>query len=274
MNGNGRHLAFGQFLGRVLFEADARDLAVQEVAARPEHRTVPRHTHEHPHFCLLIAGSFETTTHTHNGRCGSGTLLFHPYGTTHSDRFLSPTGRCVMISLRSDVLERFGAPRLSERSIALDDAEIGFPGGRLRHELRAPDALSGTVMAGLALEMLGHVLQRAERSDLKRPGWLSGAVAFLRESATDPVRVADVAEVVGVHPVHLARVFRRHLDLSPGEYLRRARVRAAMKLLERTAEPLATIAVRAGFCDQSALTKAFHRELGTTPAAYREAVRR
>lgn len=178
----------------------------------------------------------------------------------------------MMISLAPGMIGQFGVPRLSERSIALDDAELGFPGSRIRHELRTPDAFSALSMEGLVLEMIGRVQARADRSDRQRPDWLTRAVAFLLEGATDPARVADVAEVVGVHPVHLARVFRRHLGLSPGEYLRRARVQTAMSLIESTREPLATVALRAGFCDQSELTKAFRRELGTTPGAYRRGV--
>lgn len=274
MNDGVLRLGFGQFLGRVVLGADGTGIAVREVAARPGFRSVPRHTHEHAHFCLVVSGSFETTTHNLQGGCRTATLLFHPAGTTHEDRFLSPTGCCLTISLGPGVIERLAAPRLSPRSIAFDDAEIGFPASRMRRELRSPDPLSAISMEGLALEMIARALARVERSDARPPAWLAHAVAFLSEAATDSVRVADVAEAAGVHPVHLARVFRRHLGLSPGEYLRRARVRAAMELVERTTEPLATIAIRSGFCDQSELTKAFRRELGTTPAAFRQAVRR
>lgn len=265
-------LGFGQFLGRVQLGLESDGIAVRELAARPAHRGVPRHTHEHAHFCLVLSGVFETTTHNLEGRCGAAMLLFHPAGTTHEDRYLSPTGRCLTISFGPDVLERFGLPRLPGRSVALHDARIGFPGSRMRRELRAPDSFTEITLEGLTLEMVGRVQTCVERCGSRRPAWLARAVAFLRECATEPARVSDVAEEAGVHPVHLARVFRKHLGLSPGEYLRRARVQAAMELVEQTSGPLATIALRAGFCDQSALTRAFGRELGTTPAAYRRAL--
>lgn len=265
-------LGFGQFLGRVQLGLESDGIAVRELAARPAHPGVPRHTHEHAHFCLVLSGVFATTTHNLEGRCGAAMLLFHPAGTTHEDRYLSPTGRCLTISLGPDVTDRFGVPRLPERSLALHDAEIGFPGSRMRCELRAPDSLTELSLEGLTLELIGRVQRGSERLGSGRPAWLARAVACLRECATAPARVTDIAEEAGVHPVHLARVFRKHLGLSPGEYLRRARVQAAMELVEQTSEPLATIALRAGFCDQSALTRAFGRELGTTPAAYRRVV--
>lgn len=268
-DGGALRLGFGQFLGRERLADEGDGIAVREIAARPAHRGVPRHTHEHAHFCLVVSGTFETTTHNHSGNCGAGTVLFHPSATTHEDGYLSPSGACLMVSLAPAVIERFGAPRLPERSVALHDAAIGFPGSRMRRELHASNRLSELAVEGLALEMVTAVLGRAEQLGTGRPDWLSRAVAYLRDAATAPARVSDVAAEADVHPVHLARVFRRHLGLSPGEYLRRARVQSALDLIERTGEPLATIAFRTGFCDQSEMTRAFRRELGTTPGAYR-----
>lgn len=273
VHGGAARLDFGEFLGRTLHSTQGTALAVREMAGHPP-GGVPRHTHDHAHFCLVVSGPYQTATRNFTGQCDGWALLYHPAGTTHEDRFLGPGGRSLMVSLGADLLEALGNPRLSKESLTVDDAEVGFPGSRMRRELRVPDRLSMLTLEGLALEMIGCVLARAERSEARRPRWLTRAVAFLRESATDPARVVDVANVVGVHPVHLARVFRRHLGLSPGEYLRRVRVREAMRLAERTPQPLATIAVRAGFCDQSEMTKAFRRELDTTPGAYRRAVRR
>ena len=266
-------LGLGQFFGHVLRGAEADGIVVREAAARPTHRSVPRHTHQHAHFCLVLSGTFETTAYNFRGRCGCATLLFHPAGTTHADQFRSQAGRFVTVSLAPEFLEKVDVPRLPEHSIALDDVEIGFPGARLRRELHIADSLSPPSTEGLTIELIGRLLARTERADSRRPAWLARALAFLRDRATDSVRVVDVAHAADVHPVHLARVFRRHLGLSPSEYLRRERVRAAMSLVEQTAEPLAAIAVSSGFGDQSELTKAFRRELGITPAVYRRVVR-
>ncbi|MFW6201326.1 MAG: helix-turn-helix domain-containing protein [Gemmatimonadota bacterium] len=266
-------LGFGQFYGRVVESLEVSELYVGEWTGLPP-KGAERHTHEYAHFSLVVSGAYDTTTRNLEGRCPATTLLFHPAGTTHEDRFLAADGRALQISLGSSLLETFGAPRLPDHSIAFDDAQLGFPASRIRRELRSPDRFSGIAVEGLTLEMIDRVSVRVERHDARRPPWLARAVACIRERAAEPARVADVASDVGIHPVHLARVFRRHLGLSPGEYLRRSRVRTAMELLERGTEPLATVAIRSGFCDQSALTTTFRRELDTTPGAYRRTVRR
>ena len=86
-------------------------------------------------------------------------------------------------------------------------------------------------------------------------------------------RIGDVAAEIGVHPVHLARVFRRAWGCSPGELLRWRRTDWAAELLRETARTVAQIAQEVGFVDQSHLTHAFRTRVGLTPAAYRRVFR-
>lgn len=267
-------MGFGYFFGDVTHRVDASGVSVQELGSRPSPSSVPRHTHEHAHACFVISGRFEVSTGHHRGGCPPGTLLYHPAGTTHEDRLLSRYGCCVMVSLEPDVLAAFDPPRLAARFAAIPDAELGLLGHRLRMELREPDALSEAAIEWLVLEITAHVARRTDRQEAARPGWLSRAIELIRGRGTDGLRVREVAEAVGIHPVHLARVFRRYIGLSPVEYRRRVRVQAALLRIERTREPLSWVAMAAGFCDQSEMTNAFRRELGVTPGSYRRAIRR
>jgi transcriptional regulator GlxA family with amidase domain len=68
---------------------------------------------------------------------------------------------------------------------------------------------------------------------------------------------------------HLTRVFQRELGVTPGRYVERVRVEAATLRLQRSDEPLASIARASGFGSDETMRRAFWRELSTTPAAYR-----
>jgi AraC family transcriptional regulator len=90
---------------------------------------------------------------------------------------------------------------------------------------------------------------------------------------SEPMDLAAIAAEVDIHPVHMARVFRRHFGCSPGTYLRRLRVRQACRLLTETDRPLAHVALDLGYADQSHFTRTFKRSLGVPPGEYRRLTR-
>ena len=81
--------------------------------------------------------------------------------------------------------------------------------------------------------------------------------------------MASLAADADVHPVSLARAFRRAFGCSPTAYRRRVRVRAATGLLASTALPAVEVAFAAGFADQSHMCRDVRTEFGTTPSRLR-----
>jgi AraC family transcriptional regulator len=81
--------------------------------------------------------------------------------------------------------------------------------------------------------------------------------------------VQDIANVVGVHPFHLSRVFRTVHRQTIGEYVQRLRVSYACKQLAVPEIDLAEVALAAGFADQSHFTRVFKNVTGITPGVYR-----
>lgn len=77
--------------------------------------------------------------------------------------------------------------------------------------------------------------------------------------------------VAGVHPVHLARVFRKFTGCSPAEFVRQRRLERAQVLVRDTMRPLADIAASCGYADQSHFSNVFRRETGHTPGTCRMA---
>ncbi|MEA2494953.1 MAG: hypothetical protein QOJ29_2864 [Thermoleophilaceae bacterium] len=82
-----------------------------------------------------------------------------------------------------------------------------------------------------------------------------------------------LSERAGFSVRHLTRVFQREVGVTPGRYVDAVRVETAKARLQRSDEPLATIAHAAGFGSDETMRRAFWRELSTTPAAYRERFR-
>jgi AraC family transcriptional regulator len=130
------------------------------------------------------------------------------------------------------------------------------------------DAASGLSLEALSLEIFAAAM-RVEGEGRGVPSWLAAVRESLHDRFAEPLRVASLAEAAGVHPVHLARAFRRHFGAAPGEYLRRVRLEWARDQVVRGTLSLARIALEAGFADQSHLTRAFRARFGATPARLR-----
>jgi len=82
-------------------------------------------------------------------------------------------------------------------------------------------------------------------------------------------RMPALAEELCVSPSQLAERFKRLIGLPPGRYLTRWRMQLAQRALRESAAPLSRVAETVGYGSEAAFTRAFKREVGTTPAAWR-----
>lgn len=89
------------------------------------------------------------------------------------------------------------------------------------------------------------------------------------EQFDQSISLLRIAETVGVHPAHLARMFRQHFQCTVGEYLRRVRLNHAALDLAGSSKSVVQIASEAGFYDQSHFTHTFKVHMGMTPTEYR-----
>jgi AraC family transcriptional regulator len=233
------------------------------------------HVHEAASFCLVLQGRF---THTHRGeslRCEPRSLLFYRAEEPHAEAFEAGGARCFIIELSAP-----WQARLSEldggrsRSGCLMRGPATNLAWRAYRELREPDSFASLFIEGLTLELVGEVLRQGG----SLPAGARGSTAMDRarelidSAAPGTASLAGIAAVLGMHPVHVAQAFRRAHGCSVGQYARRLRLDRACRRLATSRDPLTEIAIEAGFCDQSHMTREFRRALGTTPARYRAAV--
>ncbi len=244
-------------------------------AVYPPKLKQPRHTHSEASFSFVLAGSYlENYGRQENTRQPS-TVVFHPPQESHAVDFQSGAR---ILSVQID-FERLAYIR--ERSIVFDASTsyksetIACLGHRIHREFRQPDAVSGLAIEGLIFELLAEASRsRVAASERKSPRWLEKAREFLHDNFSESVTLEAVAEIADVHPVHLARVFRRKYDCTIGEYVRRLRVEFARRQIQATDLPFSEIALAAGFSDQSHLNKTFKSLFGFTPSEYRKTSRR
>jgi AraC family transcriptional regulator len=225
------------------------------------------HEPELPYLALVLEGSLAKSFSARTIELDTGSGVIMPAGAAHGARF-GPKGARVMI-----VKPKSASPPVGclDRLVELRARGFGWLAWRLAGELRASDAAAPLAAEGLALELLAATSRatRPDRQAGRPPAWLASAEELLRTRLRDSIGLGELADAVGVHPTHLARVFRARHGLSVGEYGRRVRLAWAAGELARGDAPLGVIATEAGFADQSHFTRAFRRYAGTTPARYR-----
>ena len=258
----------GQFYGVPQFGARGAGFDIRMLAASCGEEEVHVHTHHDAHFVLVLFGAYISSARGAPDCARSPTLIFNPPGTTHRDRFTNGLGTFVTVSVTDATFEdlRRTLP-LSTEATRLGSNDALTAAFLVAREVRG--ALDATVMESSVWELLAVAGDCACRSS-NPPGWVAHAYEAIMDRATDAgLGVGDVAADVGVHPVHLARVFREAWGCSPGELLRWRRVDRAADLLRRTGMPAAHIAAATGFVDQSHLTRAFRAVYGVAPGTYR-----
>jgi len=234
----------------------------------------PRHTHSEASFSFVLAGNYIENYGRQAQTRQPSTVIFHPPHESHAVDFQNGA-RILSVQFNS---EQFVYIR--RHSIVLDASAssrtetIARLGNRIYQEFRRPDAFSALAIEGLIFEILAEASRcKAAVGERKSPRWFKQVTEFLHANFSESIALESIAEIAAVHPVHLARVFRRQTGGTIGEYLRRLRVEFACRRISASNDSLTEIALAAGFADQSHFARTFKNQLGVTPGEYRKIAR-
>ena len=98
---------------------------------------------------------------------------------------------------------------------------------------------------------------------------LAPALAALQLNPEAVWTNADLADLVSMSVSAFERCFRRHLQTSPRQFLKRMRLGRTAASLIQTGKPISEIAIECGFSDQAHLSREFKRVFKVTPSFWR-----
>jgi AraC-like DNA-binding protein len=99
------------------------------------------------------------------------------------------------------------------------------------------------------------------------------AALWIDVHAHEPIDLDRTAGKAGLSPFHFLRMFARIIGITPHQYLIRARLRRAARLLAEGANSITDVALDTGFNDLSNFVRTFHRAAGVSPRRFRQAAR-
>ena len=231
---------------------------------------VPEHEHPVAYFALLLQGNYREPGRGDEVYFTPFTTAYQPEGTRHRGKVEACGCDFFTVEVDPRVLQENEAARaLSQPVVECDGGKLLWLMLQLYSEYcRQLDCCSMRVES-LLLESLAAASRRKFPSREEPVRW-----RIMRDKMhgefREPLRVKDLAEAAGVHPVHAARIFRRYSGRTPGEYLQQLRVQAACRMIAEDSDTLCAVAAQAGFADQSHMNRTFKRVVGTTPGAFQQ----
>ena len=99
---------------------------------------------------------------------------------------------------------------------------------------------------------------------------LNRMTGYLTEHCNEKLTLAAMAEACQVSTGDFCRFFKKHMEMTPFEYLQKCRIWNSMDAVLDKTDSMGDIAVKNGFAGASYFSETFRKEMGCSPADYRK----
>src|SRR5262245_7263165 len=213
----------------------------------------------------LVAGSILV------GYPGDEYTCTHDHARGHGDECLSfhlSQALVDAVSDRSEIWRRGGVPPLPELVVLGELARATADG---RSDVTLDEV--GLLFAARFAEVVSGRDRRpftAGKRDRRRA---VEAALWIEAHAPRPIDLESTARAVGLSAFHFLRIFGSVFGVTPHQFLVRARLRQAARLLADETRLITDVALEVGFSDLSNFVRTFHRAAGVSPRGFRRAAR-
>jgi len=223
---------------------------------------------------VVVEGSFQYRSTNGQAIMSPGSLLLGNLGQCFECGHSHGAGdRCLAFFYAPEFFERASlAGRFSHQRIppiadfapwiVQAQQAIDYP-GRVAFEELAHG------LPAAVLEILGLSQQPNSSPSAADERRISAALRFIEAHLHEPLPLERLASTAKMSEFHFLRVFKQVTQVTPHQYILRARLRKAAVQLKTRSEKVLEIALDAGFGDLSNFNHAFRAEFGVSPTRFR-----
>ena len=256
--------AYGQVVDRLDVEGAT---VFESVYNRP--MQVPCHEHAYAYITILLKGRYREPYGRGDSYFVPFSAVFHPASVRHSGIVDEQGCRFFTLELDSSWMDSMEIDVPSDSVFDWHGESILWPMLRLLREYRDGGTQSSLTMESLILEIVSAVRSKGQNAAVVPVDRWRVLLEKTHDSFRESIRIRDLATAAGIHPVHVARLFRRYAGVTPGEYLQHLRVQQACRLMQEPERSLGEIAAESGFADQSHMNRVLRRFVQCSPGTLR-----
>lgn len=175
------------------------------------------------------------------------------------------------------LVRRFGRAlsrrQMEEPRLSLCDTRLAALTGLLADALDADEPCHDLYLDGLANALLAVLFDIRQEEERRRPALsrtqLRLALDHIDMHCLEPLRLADLARLVGVSETYFSHAFKAATGVPPHRFVMQQRVRKAQAMMQTSASSIGSIAAECGFSDQAHFNRVFRQVTGLTPAVWK-----
>lgn len=247
------------------------ELTLTDTSYEPRLHLYP-HAHQDACFGFVLAGGFSEQFPDESLRYAGRSVFFRPPQLVHENRVSSAGARCFYLEVSSQWLhhvEQYSS--LPAQPVSLQTEMLERLVNCLYEQWDEMDDVAPLAIEGLACEIAAQFCRAARpKRETTPPRWLKQVQELVHSRFNESLSLGVISREVSMHPVHVAREFRRYYGSTIGEFRRKCRVDFACQRLAYSDLPIVEIALEAGFSQQPHFTSVFKRVTGLTPWRYRK----
>jgi len=227
----------------------------------------PPHHDINPRISIVLNGKLKEKAGQQEVFAEASSVVIKPGDVCHTNEFGPRGARILSIVLRPELVNACDDPDFLRQWRWLHARQMAAPVTRYLKRLKiSDDPMSET------LDFIGALSDNREDKKATPPTWLKKVIERIHDEPARNHSVRELAEGAGVHPVYLARVFRKYWNCGVKEYIHRIRLQHIINALSDTGQPLVDVSYQTGYADQSHMSRFFKEATGVSPGVYRRLI--
>jgi AraC family transcriptional regulator len=236
--------------------------------------------HQKFHFIIIaleqVRASYKTLDGWQHINYQPGDVVILPQAELFPQVVIDRDVPLIELFLNPQQMTRLSPGKELGTMLQIRDLLIEQMGLALYRELKSSGAEGSLYAESMSIALSAHLLQHYSTARLSPIiGLLSARDTqtikdYIDANLDATLTIAELSEVLNLSPHHFSELFRRTIGLTPHQYVLKMRIERAMVLLQRTHQPIVTIAQQVGFQTQSHFTRIFRQHTQFTPKQYRD----